>query len=145
MTTLAEVLADPAREGAVVQDSARLIREEVDGKGGLSGMALRAGYKAVCAVKPGIIEEALRHLLPEFAPAIDPHYESARAHGDVPAYFVQHGDSIAESLLRVTDQRSARSKNAAVKRAYDTLRPQAHKHTVEAMPRLARLIARHVK
>ena len=145
MMTLSEVLADPVREAAVIQDGFQLIREEVEGKGGLSGLALRAGYKAVCAVKPGMVEEALRHLLPEFAPAIDFHVAQARACGDLTAYFVRYGDSISESLLRVTDQRSARSKNKVLKGAYDALRPQAQKYTVEVMPRLARLIAHHVE
>ncbi len=144
MTTLAEVLQDPARQAAVVADGARMIDEEVGAKSGLSGMALRAGYKAVRAIKPGMIHEALGVLLPEFAPAVDPHYVQARASGDVPAYFVRHGNAVADALLAVTDRRGARAHHPVIKRAYEALRPQAKKHTVEAMPRLARLIAKHV-
>lgn len=145
METLVEVLKDPVRTRAVVADGARMIDAEVASRGGLSGMALKAGYKTVKALKPGIIEEALGMLLPEFAPALDPHFAKGVASGDVRAYFTAHADAIADALLAVTDGRRQRSKNAVIRRAYDGLRPQAKKHTSEAMPRVAELVKRHVK
>jgi hypothetical protein len=143
--TLVDVLKDPTRVDAVVADGVKLIEEEVGSKGGLTGMALKAGYKTVKALKPGIIADALKHLLPDFAPAVDPHYATARAAGDVRGYFTRNADRIADSLLAVTDAKGARAKNAVIKRAYDGLRPQAKKHTAEAMPRLADLVSKHVK
>lgn len=143
--TLGDVLKDPSRTRAVVQDGARLIEREVGAKSGLSGMALKAGYKAVKAVKPGIIEEALGHLLPDFAPAVDPHYAKARESGDVRGYFTRNADAIAESLLAVTDGKATRAKNRVIKRAYDGLRGQAKKHTADAMPGVADLVDKHVK
>lgn len=145
METLADVLKDPVRGKLVVEDGARLVEDEVRSKGGLSGMALKAGYKTVKAIRPGIIEEALGHLLPDFAPAVDPFYVKAREAGDVRGYFVRNADSIADALLSVTDRKGERAKNKVIKKAYDTLRPQAKKHTVEAVPRLAELILKHVK
>jgi hypothetical protein len=143
--TLQDVLRDPTRIDAVVADGVKLIEEEVGAKGGLTGMALRAGYKTVKALKPGIIAEALRHLLPDFAPAVDPHYATARATGDVRGYFTRNADAIADSLLSVTDARGARAKNKVIKRAYDGLRPLAKKNTAVAMPRVAYLVSKHVK
>lgn len=145
METLVEVLKDPGRVDAVVADGVKLIEEEVASKGGLTGMALKAGYKTVKALKPGIIGEALKHLLPDFAPAVDPHYATARASGDVRGYFTRNAERIADSLLAVTDAKSARAKNMVIKRAYDGLRGQAKKHTADAMPRLADLVSKHVK
>lgn len=145
METLTDVLKDQTRSRAVVADGVRLIEEEVASKGGLSGMAIKAGYKTVKAIKPGIIEEALGHLLPDFAPILDPFYVKARETGNVKTYFTQNAERIADALLSVTDRKRDRAKNGVMRKAYDGLRPQAKKHTAEAMPRLADLIAKHVK
>ncbi len=145
METLQEVLRDPSRVEGVVADGVQMIEDEVGSKGGLSGMALKAGYKTVKALKPGIIAEALRHLLPDFAPAVDPHYAAARTTGDVRGYFTKNAERIADSLLAVTDAKGARAKNKVIKKAYDGLRSQAKRHTADAMPRLADLVSKHVK
>jgi hypothetical protein len=47
--------------------------------------------------------------------------------------------------LAVTDRKGAKAKNRVIKKAYDALRTQAKRHTMEAMPRLAELIAKHVR
>lgn len=145
METLVDVLKDPARHRAVVADGVRMIDDEVHARGGLSGLALKAGYKAVRTLKPHIIEEALGMLLPEFAPAVDPFLVNGRAEGDVRAHFRKHDHAIANALLGVTDRKRKNSKNPVIKRAYDGLRPQAERLTVEAVPRLADLILRHIK
>ena len=142
--SLVDVLNDGAKARAVVADGVVMIEEEVASKGGLSGLAIKAGFKTVKAIKPGIMGEALGHLLPDFAPTLDPFYEKAKAQGDVRAYFTKHADAIADALLGVTDKKRERAKNAVMRRAYDGLRPQAKKHTAEAMPRLADLIKKHV-
>ena len=144
MGTLTETLQDPARLRAVVADGVELIDAEVRRKGGVSGLALKAGYKTVLAVKPGIVPEALSRLLPQFAPRIDPHYAKAKESGDVRGYFVAHGGEIAESMLAVTDERAARSSHKTLKRAYDGLRGMAKGHVVDAMPALAQLVDKHV-
>lgn len=143
--TLVEVLKDAVRARAVVNDGVKMIDDEVHARGGLSGMALKAAYKAVCMIKPGIIEEALGMLLPEFAPAIDPFYARGRESGDVKAHFTTNADAMADALLAVTDGRRQRSKNKVIQKSYDALRPQARKLTAEAMPRLAGLVSRHVR
>ncbi len=145
METLVDVLKDPARSRVVVADGVRMIDDEVHARGGLSGLALKAGYKAVRTIKPNVIEEALGMLLPEFAPAVDPFLITGRAEGDVRAYFKKNDHAIANALLGVTDRKRKNSKNPVIKRAYDGLRPQAERLTVEAVPRLADLILRHVK
>lgn len=145
METLVDVLKDPARSRAVVADGVRMIDDEVHARGGLSGLALKAGYKAVRTIKPTVIEEALGMLLPEFAPAIDPFVIKGRAEGDVRAYFKKNDHAIATALLGVTDRKRKNSKNPVIKRAYDGLRPQAERLTVEAVPRLADMILRHMK
>jgi hypothetical protein len=142
--TLVEVLKDPAKKQAVVRDGAQLIDDEVSSRSGLSGMAIKAGYKSVKAIKPGIIEGALHMLLPDFAPALDPFYEKGRAEGNVDAYFTKNAVTIAEAMLQVTDRRAQGAQNAVMKKVYQTLRGSAQKEVAGSVPRLAGLILRHV-
>ncbi len=142
--TLVGTLKKPDKRDAIIADSAQLIEDEVGRKRGLRAMGLKAGYRAVKAVHPGVIEKALTKLLPEFAPAVDPHYAVARKTDDVEGYFVDHSAEIAEALLQVTDMRARQARNRVILKAYNGLRSQAKGHVREAMPGLARLIKKHV-
>lgn len=144
MKTLVEVLEDPARRKAVVEDGVQLIEDEVGSKSGLTGMALKAGYKTVKKIQPGIIAGALVRLLPDFAPRVDPFYAQAQASGDVKAWFTQHAGEIADALLAVTDEKAKAANNRVMIKVYQSLRGQARTHTMAAVPRLATLIERHV-
>lgn len=144
MATLVSVLQDPARKAAVVRDAEALLEKEVAARGGLSGMAIRAGFATLKKVKPGIVREAFDVLLPSFAPAVDPHFATARASGDVKAYFVAHAGRIANDLLAVTDARAARARNRMLVKVYQGLRPEAERNVVIAMPGLAELCDKHV-
>ena len=143
--TLMQVLADPAKKSAVVADVAQLIDDEVQARGGLSGIGLKAGYRAIKAIKPGIIRVVLDMMLPEFAPILDPFYNAGVAEGNVEAHFRKRADPIANALLAVTDGRAERTTNAAIKRAYLALRSTAQREVAASVPKLAPLIARHVK
>ena len=142
--TLVEVLSDARRRDAVIRDSETLLEQEVRSKRGLSGAAVRTGFKTMKKIQPGIVPRALGVLLPEFAPVVDPHYAKAVASGDVRAHFTAHADTIADDMLKVTDARAARADNRVMKRVYSTLRPQARKHVAMAMPGLADLCLKHV-
>ncbi len=145
MSTLVEILKDPQTLRRVAADAADLIDREVRGKAGISGIALKAGYKTVKTMRPTMVEDAVAHLLPDFAGRLDEHLVKGREQGDVRVYFRRHADPIAHALLGVTDGKASRAKNAVLKKVYDGLRPTAHRHTVEAVPALADLILRHVK
>src|SRR5690606_8272883 len=113
-------------------------------KGGLSGMAIKAGYKAVKGIKPGFLEKVVSDLLPEFADAIDPIYQEAVARSrPVRDYFVENRSRVADSLLAITDGRAQRAKSGVVKATYDRLRGSAKKNVEDAVPRLGALIEKH--
>ena len=145
MSSLAETLRDPDKARAVVKDGARLVEQEVAGKRGLTGKVLRLGYRSVLKVEPRLVEKALGHLLPEFAPAVDPYYQKGKQSGNVKAYFSANASSIADAMLAVTDKRAEGAKNRMLLKAYRGLRPQAKKHTMEAVPQVGELIERHVE
>jgi hypothetical protein len=142
--TLTDVLKDATRADAVVRDSAVLLEKEVSAKGGLRGAAIRAGFKTMKKIRPGIVPHALRVLLPQFAPVVDPHYVRAMASGNTVAHFRIHAHVIADDLLSVTDARARAADNRVLIRIYKTLRPQARKHVAMAMPGVAELCDKHV-
>lgn len=142
--SLVEVLNDPSRRESVIQDSVTLLEAEVASKSGLRGAAVKAGYKALKKVKPGIVRAAISKLLPEFAPVMDPYYQKARETGDVRGYFTRESNRIADALLGVTDAKAQNADNQVMKKIYNGLRGQAQQHTAAAMPAVADLIERHV-
>lgn len=142
--SLVAALQDPAREQAVVEHGARIVEEEVASKRGLRATALKAGFAAFKKVRPGIVEAAVRRLLPLFAPVIDPHWERASAEGSPDRYFVSHAGEVADELLAVTDGLAARASNKVLVRIYRSLRGQARDHVVAGVPRIPGLIEAHL-
>ena len=144
MPNLSEVLTDEAKKANVVDDCCELIDAEVKDKGGISGLAIKAGYGAVKGIKPGFIKQAVTDMLPEFAKALDATYESARTENKpVADYFVQNTSKVADALLAITDARAARSKSGVVKGTYEKLRGSAKKNVEAAVPRLGKMVAKY--
>jgi hypothetical protein len=121
-----------------------LVQEEVDSKGGLTGLAIKGAYAVVKAVKPGFIAEALDGMLDDFAAKLEPFWVDAQAKNEpVGALMNGRAGEVADALLSISDSRAARAKNATAKKAYEKLRPTGKKHVEAAVPRLGRMIAKH--
>jgi hypothetical protein len=144
MPTLPEVLTSESNKGRVVEDCCALIDAEVKDKGGISGLAIKAGYGAIKGVKPGFVRNVVSDLLPEFARALDPFYQEAKTSGrPVADFFATHSDRVAEALLAITDAKAQKSKNGLVKGTYDKLRGTAKKNVEAAVPRLGKMVESH--
>lgn len=144
MPSLGETLTSDSKKSAVVDDCAALIDAEVADKGGLTGLAIKAGYKAVQGVKPGFVRQVVTDLLPDFARALDPIYQEAKGAGrGVRDYFNANPTRIADALLGITDEKAKRSKSTTVKVTYDKLRGSAKRNVETAVPRLAAMIEKH--
>ncbi len=144
MAGLADVLLSEGKRALVVSDCLELLDREVDDKGGLSGLAIKAGYKAVQGVKPGFVKAVLNDLLPQFATAVDPIYEEAKSGGKpIAAHFVAQKTRVADALLAITDRRAEKTKFALVRATYERLRGTAKSNVESAVPRLGRLIEKH--
>jgi hypothetical protein len=144
-TTLTERLQEMDRK-ELVREAAILIDEEVARKSGLSGMALKGGYKMVKTIKPGMIEEAVDHLLDDFTDALNPLYQAYGEQDEVKtfeAYIKKHDRRAANDLLSITDGRAERSQHKTLKATYGKLRGQAEKHVTEALPGVGRMIDKH--
>lgn len=146
MGALSDVIKDPVRRRRVVDDGEQIIDLEVSEKSGLSGMAVKAGFKLLKGVRPNFVPIALDGLLDDFCAKVDPFWDAFKASGekDARAYFARRGPEIAEALLAITDKRAEKHDNKTVRGAYYKLRPEASKHVVAAMPRVGDLVRRHV-
>jgi hypothetical protein len=144
MASLIEALTDETKKKDVVKDCMALIDAEVKEKGGISGLAIKAGYGAVKGIKPGFVEHAVEDLLPEFAKVLDPIYADAKSQNKVVSdFFTSNTSRVADALLSITDAKAARAKSGVAKSAYDKLRGSAKKNVEQAVPRLGRLVEKY--
>ena len=144
MANLSEALTGDSKKSVVIDDCVALIDAEVADKGGLTGLAIKAGYKTVQGIKPGFVRQVVTDLLPEFAVALDPIFQEAKAKGSgVREHFTSNTPRVADALLKITDDKAKRSKSGMVKGTYEKLRGSAKKNVEAAVPRLAAMIEKH--
>ena len=131
----------------VIRDSVRLIDDEVARKSGMTGMALKAGYKVVKKLRGGrMISDAVDYLLDDFTGALDPMYQEYVGDDDAESFegFVRaRASDGADALLGITDNKIKRAENKVIIKTYGKLRPSAKKHVEDALPGVGRLIDSH--
>ena len=144
MGSLVETIKDDAKRRAVVDDCVNLLNAEVSSKRGLSGVAIKAAFKTVKGLRPGMVPMAMNHLLDDFATQIDPIWAECESSGQAPrTFFSSRKSQVANALLSITDERGRKSDHKVLVKAYKSLRPKAIQHIGDAIPRLADLIAKH--
>ena len=134
-----EKLTDPSQRQAIVRDAEQVLRAEVADKGGLSGAAIKATFRMVGGLKPGLIPMTIDALLDDFAQQVDPFYKEWAGNSEgrtCREHFIARGAAVADALLSITD-------NRALVKAYNKLRPKGHQHVVSAMPRVGTLIEKY--
>lgn len=143
--SLADAVSDPTLREQIVDDCCTLVDDEVAKKKGLGGAVIRTAYKAVRGIKPGFIRKVVNALFDGWVAALEPIWQDAQASGRSPQeVFEADRSRVAEALLSVTDKKSETAENALVRSTYKKLRPSAKKHTEEAVPGLAAVLAKHV-
>ena len=145
MTLPERLLADGVRP-AVVADCEKLIDDEVQKKKGVSGLAIKGGYKVVKRLDGGtFVAKAVNDLLPEFAVALEPFHAQHRAagHGTFLAFATGREGELSDALLGVTDGKAEHAKNKVLKNIYYKLRPSAKRNLEASLPALARVIDVH--
>lgn len=144
MSSLTDVLTAPEKKATVIDDCLALIDAEVADKGGLSGLAIKAGYGVVKGIRPGFIKHVVTDLLPDFAGALDPIWQDAKKDGKAtPDYFSANATRVADALLAITDAKAQNAKSGAVKTTYEKLRGTAKKNVEAAVPRLGKMVEKH--
>lgn len=145
MSTLKEQLGTGEKRQQVIEDAIKVLDAEVADKGGLTGLAVKGGYKVVQGVRPGFVRDVVTGLLDEFLDAMDPLYQEAQQKGrPAGAYLLENKGRMAEGLLAVTDRKAQRAEGM-LKKAYDKLRPLAKGQVEAAAPRLSQLLEKHAE
>ena len=150
MPTLRELLTNDGRFDRVIAACESLVESEVDAKRGISGAAVKTGFKVVKKVRPGIIKSALRALVPHFCDALDPVLQASMSAGveDPAEHFAgelrRDRPGTAERLLGVTDRKIADA-SAPVQKTYKGLRKTAKGHVQDAVPGLVSTLLPFVK
>jgi hypothetical protein len=147
MTTLLTKLPLPEKRAEIVSSCCRLLDAEVGRKGGLSGLAVKAGYAVLKAIKPGAVAEAIDVLLDDFLGALEPFHGAFEKEGEAGfgGHLKEHAAQVAEALLKVTDRRAEQSKHGSLRGMYHKLRPSALRNVQEAVPGLADLVDRYYR
>jgi len=143
MSSLKEQLGTGEKRNQVIEDAIKVLDQEVADKGGLTGLAVKGGYKVVQGIRPGFVKDVVGGLLDDFLDALDPIYQEAKQKGrPAGAYLVENKSRMAEGLLGVTDRKAARA-DGVLKKAYEKLRPLAKGQVEAAAPRLGQLLEKH--
>ncbi|MBI5609820.1 MAG: hypothetical protein HY902_13190 [Deltaproteobacteria bacterium] len=146
MAQLKEKLLVPSQRPTLVRDCAKLIDEEVERKSGLSGLAIKAAFKTVRAIKPAFIESVIDALLDEWVEKLEGFHgkwQEAGAQGSFGAYCSRDVAGVAEKLLEVTDARAHKA-DRTVASLYNRLRPNAKEHVIAAVPGLGRVVDKNM-
>jgi hypothetical protein len=143
---LKHLAEDETKRGAVIADCVELVKAEVKSKRGIAGVAVKAGFAVVKAIKPKILEESVDSLLDDFVAALQPYFQRFQEEGasKLEAYLPQRASDVAESLLTITDARAERASNKTLVKAYYKLRPKGKVHVEQATPGIGRVLDKHV-
>ncbi len=147
MQNLQTVLNKDGARQAVIDDSVTLVQEEVNRKKGISGFAIKNGYKVVSKLKGGYMTHIMvDKMLDQFVSSLEPFYAQYQAagNGSFAAFLAEREDAVAEALLAATDQRRQAESNKMLTGAYDKLRPMAKRNVQEAVPGIGRMIENHL-
>lgn len=145
---LKEYLGAPPVRDRVVADCVTLIEDQVKGKGGLSGVAIRTAYATIKAVKKGFITEVVESMLDEWLERLQRHYDTwsdGARDQRLSDFLVARSDDVAEDLLSVTDRRAETTRHKTAKKAYLKMRGSAKNNVVEAIPDLGRMLERRLE
>jgi hypothetical protein len=145
MPMLSDVLLTPENMPHLIADAQALVDGELANKGGISGTALKAAYKAITAFAPGYYQNVIASMLPDMIRQLDPYWAEFVTSGgaDFGDYLAKHGEAVSQSLLSVTDGMSERSGRATVVKAYKMVRGGAAKNIEAALPALGALVQKY--
>src|SRR5690242_9944243 len=108
MPTLQDILLTPENKPHVIDDCLTLIDEEVKGKSGISGTAVKLAYKTANAFASGYLRGMVELLAPDMIIELEPFWADFTASdaGDFDDYLVMYGDGISDAYVSVSVRRA---------------------------------------
>jgi hypothetical protein len=143
--TLGQILLAPDTQPHVVADCQRLIDQEVSGKSGVSGTAVKVAYKTARSLAPGYLQGRVEAYVPELVTQLEPYWADFTASGaaEFGDYLVKRGDEVSEALLSVTDARAKTTQRPTLLKAYSSIRGSAARHVTAALPEVGALVQKY--
>ena len=143
--TLAQILLAPDTQPTVIADCYTLIGQELADKSGVSGTAVKLGYKTVTSFAPGYFRGTLEDMLPKIVDQLEPYWADFSASGGSAFgdYLAKRGEEVSQALLSVTDHMASVSQRPTIIKAYRAVRGGAARHVEAALPRLGDLVQKH--
>jgi hypothetical protein len=143
--TLQEILLAPDTQPKVIADCFTLIDQEISDKSGVSGTAVKLGYKTATSFAPGYLHDTLVDLLPHILHQLQPYWVDFNASGgsEFGDYLAKRGEEVAEALLSVSDTAAKASERPTILKAYRAVRGSAAKHVEAALPRVGDLVLKY--
>jgi hypothetical protein len=143
--TLQEILLAPETRPDVIADCQKLIEQEVAGKSGASGTAVKLAYRTANTFAPGYLRARVEDVVPDMVAQLEPFWadfcgSGASGFGD---YLVKRGDEVSQALLSVTDARAEQSERPTILKAYRAVRGGAARHVTAALPNLGSLVEKY--
>src|ERR1700757_865526 len=114
--TLDQILLAPDVQPQVVADCLALIEQEVSGKSGISGAAVKLAYRTAKTFAKGYLQSTVENLLPDFVAVLEPYWADFTASGAAGFgdYLAKHGEEVSEAMLSVTDARAKMSSRPVI-------------------------------
>jgi len=146
--SLLSLIESPKDRLILIKACTELIDQEVQARGGLSGLAIKGAYHILKKIKPSMMQDTLDHLLDGFIAQLDPFY--ARFQTECTQYqsfasmLVTEKQQVAQALLKNTDEKAEHATQMTLKTAYLKLRPSAAQQVETSVPALAALIQQHI-
>jgi hypothetical protein len=143
--TLRQILLAPDTRPQVIADCYALIEQEISGKSGISGTAVKLAYKTVNTFMPGHVRHMVESLLPDMVDKLEPYWADFTTSGgsEFGDYLAKHGEEVAQALLSVTDARAKASGRPTIIKAYGSVRGGATKHIQAALPQAGDLVLKY--
>jgi hypothetical protein len=143
--TLRQILLAPDTRPQVIADCYALIEQEISGKSGISGTAVKLAYKTVNTFMPGHVRHMVESLLPDMVDKLEPYWADFTTSGgsEFGDYLAKHGEEVAQALLSVTDARAKASGRPTIIKAYGSVRGGATKHIQAALPQVGDLVLKY--
>ncbi|MBN1944241.1 MAG: hypothetical protein JW797_01140 [Bradymonadales bacterium] len=145
MPTLREILLTEDKRPLVFQDCQQLLEQEVSKSKGVSGIAVKTGFKVVKTFRKGFLPAVIADLVPDFCEALEPLHlrHCTRNQGTFGQYMNENEEEVSRALLSVTDAKADQSSNRTLKKLYYRLRDSAERHVLSSVQGLAQLMDKH--
>ena len=147
MTTLVEMISAPQRRDAIIADCVRRAEAQVASAGGIRGLSLKAGLRALKAVRPDALTRATGQLLPKFAAALEPLHREFLASGEknFAGFLEKRRAQARDAILAVTDARADAGTHRVLIATYRRLRPALASEIEKLLPELIGGIGRQLR